>query len=1009
MAKWKVNKERINTDIPDRQGNIVGGAVTYPTKRLIVDAKKRIESGTFEEQTYVKENLVPGGSETLPLPDKKGEEENIPKQLTPISNYIGIDTLYGVMITAQWQLAFLGADNDYNVGLNIDGFTDDGYKVPHMSFGIDKLCKGESGGKYKDCEIYEKERITSTTDTGTFFYYLKNLDSFKTNHASYACYPLIKGKNGDGTLKKYNIKETNIGSANANTNNTSNLAMIDIVNNTKSYDIMSFNIIENCTYRLAGWHFHMGRPGPGVWALKKNDDNTYSISNSEYDSLPGGSIEVEVLFFEYQNDLNYPIEGEDGKEFKQPKKQLLWYQFGTQGIILVRRLRRHSVSRKPIDKDDNETADPEKYTWKLCAHALTGVNYVLKSWYLPKEVDGDVNANYGKKSNKFFQDVILKNVVEYDTDTLDQIATSRSDYNFYVNNRLYAEEIVDSVSPSEQTFDTPEYTLVQQDVTHEQKTRTYDVLQREEWKKTKKMVVNCVDDTTCKLFKDYTQQILPSTTIVKAERCKVDDSETIDTDEKIADLEPQNVNYSEWRTEETGKEEDKFVRAEFKVYFDNLDGTNIETSAYSMTDEAEYSKYLEKELEKQITEYPLVEGGRPEYWYMASNKSVVESGVALPPAYKFGEGFNSVDLLKYSGVHFYPMINFEIYTGSTHVSRNSMNVIGSTFERYKMYCNIIDESGKNYAVVNGIVPPIVNWDIQYAITDAYTGKPITGLIYKDTVSDDDKQMYLNESYLEEEDAANGCFGIVAADADGNTKTKWDQQGSINYNVGVDTKYQDILDKCNGVIMIFSIIYKEKYKRSQWHFHMKNLEGAGEDGAVLLSFMNNPNGFTIDSRTWHECTLYSDADKTTIVNELPHGRGVYYAFCYGKDSTEIYIRPLSDSEKELWLTESQMSVSKMKMFGDNYFFNITIGAGTTPKNIKISKAELPSTFELNQSDKTYTCSISTTDLPKELVYTFEDADYILDVDKDVPQKNVFKKGTSISIPYYSGCTFIKYEP
>lgn len=644
MAKWKVNKERINTDIPDENGNVAGGAVTYPTKRLIVDALKKVKSVQYSESTYTKENISREKYEERIKPDREEETHGV-KVYDSIANYRGIDMKIAItQNTSVWSQDFVGIDEGFKVGLNIKGYTGDDYKVPRLNY-----CIGEFRRRKASTEKFS---VTANADyhytpSDYFNYLLDNVSNFYDNYISYCCYPLYTGYNAADDGSNYIISDkTTTGSL----VNISTLVTLDL---SKKHKILSFNIINsnNC-YKLGAWHFHTGTSvkydsnatvnNYNSYRLKKLDGGGYELDNTEVGGYPG----LPVLFFEYENTiLDY---GNDNKSVDG--KQLLWK--GTEScVMLVRRLKR-DANRRPVKNNDGS------YQWKLCVHAMSDVNYMMYTWNLSSDLDWNtVGSSKYQRANNFFKNEILNGVVEYDDDSLKLLVKkdtyTSSDVKLAINTRVYAEEIP-TETDSEATDDV-NCALYEKSVIKERDYRTFNTIYREEWKKTKEEPLSCVDNTTCKMFKGYTQQVLPSTTIVKAQRCEID-GDVIETDEKVRDIGSEDVNFSEWRTEVVSRKDGVFVKAEFKVYFDNLDGTNISTKNYVTTDKDEYADAINKMLDKPVSSYPQIPGSDVLYWYTASNKSVVESGVELPDFYKYGEGFKQVDLFKHSGVHFYPRL-----------------------------------------------------------------------------------------------------------------------------------------------------------------------------------------------------------------------------------------------------------------------------------------------------------------------------------------------------------------
>ncbi len=532
-------------------------------------------------------------------------------------------------------------DSDFNVGLNIDGYTNPTtYKVPHISFGINTFRRRSS--TYKTfgqsdeytSEEYVNEMLAGYQETPT----VKRYRVFKECYASYVCYPLITGEG------KYNVS----GSTDSNMTNLSRNVDLNLTN---IYDVLTFSAAEESGFKLASWHFHIKHINKSFYKLKLVDSTKtgkerysfYDINETSAYRKPitiGGADEALVMFFEYRKPFKYPQDGETAISLY---KQKLWPEFDNNAIILVRRLVRNEKG-EPLKNVNGE------YQWKLCVHALSDVNYTLKTW---KISDGSF-----EQTARFFNDEILKNVIEFDTEELDKICDD--DYHFWVCNRFYAEEISDG-DISGDSYDESNYTLIQKDVLLEQEYRTYNELESEEWKKVKSEVSECVDDTTCKLFKDYSQQILPSTTIVKGMKCDV--SETVVSDEFVRSLETQKVNVSEWQTEIIGIKENEFVKAFFKVYFDDLDGNNISTVEYIINSKTEYERFLNGMLgDKPVLNYPQIGGESVPFWYMSSNRSFVESGLELPDAYRYGMDYNMVDIVKHTGVHFLPYNRFDAVT-----------------------------------------------------------------------------------------------------------------------------------------------------------------------------------------------------------------------------------------------------------------------------------------------------------------------------------------------------------
>lgn len=661
MSRWKVNKERINNDIPSANGNIPdGGFVTYPTKRLIVDAMKMVGNKKIESYNYIKENVTPNQKE-----ERDGVNIDNPKSeiMTglPIANYRGIDMRHALSskTNGKFNQYFVPVDDEFNVGLPIKGYNvpSGNYEVPHINFGINDFWIRKSNG------AYSKDNISEENED----YYIshnENDDNVKNKHISYGCYPLMD------RYEKYTIKGT---IESAPVDHAPNFVNLDLSGN---YTVMSFIIEESANYKLASWHFHTSS---SVYLSNNSLSSTvynYKLERSE-DSLSytlinrsnSAGLAVHTLFFEYENEITY----NDEKETTQ-KTQLNWgSEQSNNPIILVRRLMRDKNGN--ILKGDND--EPQ---WKLCIHAKTNTKYTLKTWNIMKNEFDSINS--------FYKDTILKGVVSYDetefTNFLEAggyVGDKFVKSGLYVDIRLYAEECIEGGTgggTDNKSFDVPEYTLHTKDVHKTKEYRYYDILNREEWKKTKSEDKSCVDDTTCKLFREYTQQILPSTAIVKAPRCQINEENTYVKDEKISDLAPENINYTEWEEEVLENSSDEFVKAVFDVYFDSLEGTNIEKKTYTITNKDDYDKYINGTLGVNlITSYPKVDGNNVEYWYMSANKSIVEDGVELPDLYKFGgSSYQKVDFYKHSGIHFYPNLYQKVtLTINFHEPKNDSQII----------------------------------------------------------------------------------------------------------------------------------------------------------------------------------------------------------------------------------------------------------------------------------------------------------------------------------------------
>lgn len=413
------------------------------------------------------------------------------------------------------------------------------------------------------------------------------------------------------------------------------------------------------------------------------------------------------------------------------------------------------------------------------------------------------------------------------------------------------------------------------------------------------------------------------------------------------------------------------------------------------------------------------------YWSIYDNQGHIDSS-------KQETIETPVDIIKYSGNKIAVICKKEEsvkvpYYGPMHVSSYGMNVIGESFEyagyttsdTMSSYSVTIDESGKNYAIVNGKVPPIVNWDIQYGITEkekssdgVTNNKKIDGLEFKVTLPiEKNIPMYLNEEYIDVANidvanVSNGCFGIVGFAENGNN-TVYQKNGSANvsYNPYANNYKLEILKECNGVIIIFSIDYKDKYPRSNWHFHI-------DTTAILINFAKSYQDLTKPYKVFKSdndstCPLYDENGMK--VNELPLGKNYYYAFCYENDINRdgYLIRPLTNEEKLKWMNDSMKFVSSCEIDETEHDVTFLLNVSNEQKIVTIKKMLLPTSIIIDESEKTYSCLISTIDLPNELTYTFTQ-DCILDIDKDSSYKNIFKAGQTISIPYYSGCTFVPYN-
>lgn len=723
MSKWKVNKEKINTDIPDSNGVISGGAVTYPTKRLIVDAKKKVGSHSYSERTYIKENVDTGKTEVRALSDKaETKKETI--QGLPIVNYRGIDMKNAIIQsvsangTDKWSQSYGAVDDEFNVGLNVKGCFDTGYQPPYINFGINGFYqRTNSSLSYSKAVLYPVQNYVN--------YCYANLSNFKNNYVSYCCYPLYVSDT------KNNI---------ANTTGTDTSVFADQANRVylrldKVYDIMNINIVEECNYRLGAWHFHTQgnvyvnsittAQTLSFYKLQVNSGK-YSLVNISNPSTT--SPYLHALFFEYRNLLTY-------KDGTTTYKQHIWKgDANANGIILVRRIKRNGSI--PVKNGDGS------YQWTLGLHALSETKFVLKTWNLL--YDSSKTTDFDR-CDAFFQNVILKGVVEYDTEMLASVTSGNP---HYVDTRFYVEE--SDRSTADESLDIPEYEVYTDDILREQETRTYDVINREEWKKTVSESGTCVDDTTCKIFKEYTQQVMPSTTIIKASKCDVDEEESYTKDEKVKDLDPEKTNYSEWVKETLEKKDNEFNKAIFTVYFDKLDGTNIDKQTYTLTSKTDYDKYLAGTLgTRYVSTYPKVDGADAEYWYMASNKSVVEEGVELPDSYKYGASLTKVDLYKHSGIHFYPMMDqydpitlkVTFYSPKTNTEILTKSKTISTLDEYKKFLN--GTLTADYVSV----PQTLN-------VDGYTDQPVGFWVLEDNW-DKDIRKVKNESMTENDQYGDG--------------------------------------------------------------------------------------------------------------------------------------------------------------------------------------------------------------------------------------------------------------
>lgn len=365
-----------------------------------------------------------------------------------------------------------------------------------------------------------------------------------------------------------------------------------------------------------------------------------------------------------------------------------------------------------------------------------------------------------------------------------------------------------------------------------------------------------------------------------------------------------------------------------------------------------------------------------------------------------------------------PVINRDKCIGPEHISSAGMKIIGASYNGVLLvpqgtpyendYMVTIDESGKNHAVNDGITPPVVVWDIQYAITNKETDTPINGLQFDpDGTTYGPIQMYdapYDKSKSIYSDGMKGCFGIV-----GESKVvQWDMGGSVQKNPAID--FNLIERNLDGCIIIFSIINNETFSCSNWHFHYTNPSG---NDMRMIKFYNDPNYFHADTPgEGYGTRLYNDVACTNEVEKLPYGKNIYYAFC-GKvkhedrgnfDYVNTYVRPLTEKEKTL-LQASKKS-SEAEYDANNIYFSINVDSQKVEASIPFSECEANG-ITFNQSESTYNAQMSTSDLKSNLIYTFKSPHY-MDLDEGKTTKHIFKSGDKISIPYYSGCTFIKNE-
>lgn len=357
------------------------------------------------------------------------------------------------------------------------------------------------------------------------------------------------------------------------------------------------------------------------------------------------------------------------------------------------------------------------------------------------------------------------------------------------------------------------------------------------------------------------------------------------------------------------------------------------------------------------------------------------------------------------------------YSGPMHFSSNSLNIIGMKYGDRFVPC--ISDDGSMSCVVDGKTIPVVKWDVQYNL-DVDNVSPYTtlleGLQFQSYYENNDGELVANTPqnvyYVPDggvrTTVSAGCF--IVTGPNGYT-IKWKGSGGGG-TWNKDYAYTGTLKDVDNIGLIFCIINRPE-GREEWHLH-------------------NSIGIS-NTLTWDHSTgainndIYSDANQSTLLgaNEKMTGPDNWYAFKLTPSwqdkplsSTDNnyqimdhwFIYKLSEEEKKKYLSTDKTGAitSTVEVDVDDVQFNITVLGKEHSCEVK-KRDCINYNIIFDDNAKSYTATISYSNLPNELVYTFEE-NCILDIDKNNPSKSkrIYKKGDKISIPYYSGCTFIKNE-
>lgn len=351
------------------------------------------------------------------------------------------------------------------------------------------------------------------------------------------------------------------------------------------------------------------------------------------------------------------------------------------------------------------------------------------------------------------------------------------------------------------------------------------------------------------------------------------------------------------------------------------------------------------------------------------------------------------------------------YSGPMHFSSNSLNIIGMQYGGSYMPC--ISDDGGMCCIIDGKTIPVVKWDVQYNL-NVVNANPYTTLLeglqfqsYKEVngelIANTPQNVYYVPDGGNRSSSSAGCF--VVTGPNGYTKT-WAGSGSGG-TWGAEYAYTGVLTEVDNIGLIFCIINRPDGKES-WHLH-------NYIGLYDLTWNHSTGAIAMD--------VYSDATKSTLLGDADKMTGPdnWYAFklvpakqdqpiVADYDKTKWFIYKLSEEEKKKYLSTDKTGAitSTVEVGVDNVQFNINVLGKEHSCEIKKSDC-INYNIIFDDNAKSYTATISYSNLPNELVYTFEE-NCILNIDKNNPSKSkrIYKKGDKISIPYYSGCTFIKNE-